>query len=810
MASLVRQTLTACAILVLASSAWSVELFVDRKHAQATDLLVNSPGTEALPFKTIQAAVEKAQPGDTIWVKAGDYEERVVLNKQATAARPIVLSAWKDDRVRIGYQPRPLPIRGAGFQPASQESAGKMPGFQPASQESAGKMPAPPGGEWQPIPGSKSWQIRLTQDVPEDFLVLLDGKAILTWPQDGPPKDEKVNWASYRRSDRTLMFNANGRNPAQLGRFEYGRRPHQLTFMSIEPPATWWIVRRLEFSWIGVGVYLCGDNCVVEDCFFTHCYRGGMFIHGRTNIVRRCNFYRCGNGMHASGAGVGHILEDNLIVECSLAAEDDILPLDIPGCVPEGYGPTCFKGNMLAMLFMHNIVADNPGPGWYADCPGVQSSRVIGNAFWDNRGGGIYNEAMVNDSMTQGNVFYRNGIGSSVATRWNLVENLFFEGGIFWNNLDLNPMRDGYMLLRRNAFINVPQGYLCGYASGWAQYAWPEVFRNCIVDRNRIWLPQGGVLINDGGAKKLRTLDEVRKEFKWELNGEVLPYDKEQDTVESVAKAMGGSVVTFRIPWGKHSADARPMLSNAQVNTPWPGAVLSTDTSSMPCYFWRVADGNYEVAPLTGEWARRSHHDEWLTAGGGEGTGETKGCRWYCDAEAKFPADIEQKTPCRKGHLQEWCWRMAYTEGNFWLVMEGLHPDKMLPQGVGYWTPCLGAAYSRKGARVTVSLRMRGQNLVSTDKGSPAVWLQFTNETGQHRQRVFLVGRDDQGRLQRPELTQGSYGWTEVKQAITAPEDAVRMALFLGLTPCKGRVNFDDIQITTASEGAVRSAGLGP
>ena len=31
--------------------------------------------------------------------------------------------------------------------------------------------------------------------------------------------------------------------------------------------------------------------------------------------------------------------------------------------------------------------------------------------------------------------------------RWNLIDNLFFEGGVSWNNLDNNPMRDGYMLL---------------------------------------------------------------------------------------------------------------------------------------------------------------------------------------------------------------------------------------------------------------------------------------------------------------------------------------------------------------------------
>jgi hypothetical protein len=736
------------------------ELFVDQKHAAASD---RNPGTEDKPFQRIQAGVDAAQPGDTIWVKAGDYEDRIVLAKSATAARPIVLSAWQDDRVRIGYQPRPLPTN----------------------------------GDWQPIANSKSFQTKLTQDVPEDFLVLLDGKAILTWMQDTPPKDDKLNWASYRKSDRTLMFNAGGKHPDQAGKFEFGRRPSSLTFMSIEAPASWWVVRRFEFSWIGVGVYLCGDNCVVEECFFTHCYRGGMFLHGRTDIVRRCNFYRCGNGIHGSGPGVGHILEDNLIVECSLKAEDDILPLDIPGCVPEGYGPTCFKGNMLSMLFMHNILSDNPWAGWYADCPGVQSSRVIGNAFWDNPGGGIYNEAMVNDSMTQGNVFYRNGIGSSVATRWNLVDNLFFEGGIFWNNLDINPMRDGYMLLRRNAFINPPHGYLTGFASGWGQYAWPEVFRNCLVDRNRIWLAKDGLLINEGGARKYKTLDEVRKEFRWELNGEVFPYNKDQDTVESVAQAMGGRVATFRIPWGKHSHEARPLLASARGNCPWPGAVLSTDTSSVPCYFWRIADGNYRADPLLGGYASFAYHDYWLAGGGGANTGENNGCRWYSDAEGKFPADLEEKTPCRKGHLQEWGWKMCYTTADFWLVMEGLKPDKMLPQGVGYWTPYLGAA---PGAKVTVALQMRGKELVSTDKGAPAVWLQFTNETGQKRQRVFLVGTDDEGRGHRPELTTGSYGWTEVKDTIVAPAAAVRMALFMGLRPCKGIVNFDDVRITTASE----------
>ena len=330
-------------------------------------------------------------------------------------------------------------------------------------------------------------------------------------------------------------------------------------------------------------MYLCGDNCTVEDCFFTHCYRGGIFIHGRMETVRRCNFYRCGNGMHGSGPGVAHILEDNLIVECSLRAEDDILPLDIPGCSPEGYGPTCFKGNNLSMLFLHNIMAENEGSGWYADCPNVQGCRVIGNAFWDNPGGGIYNEALVFDTMTQGNVFYRNGISSSVATRWNVIDNLFFESRVAWNNLDINPCRDSYMLLRGNAFVNPKYGYLADFASGWAQTAFPEVFHNCMVDHNRIWAGKDAVLINDAGeGKNYKTLDAIRKEFKWEFHGQVQPYEAARDTVQAVAKAMGGSVATFRIPWGAHHREARPMLSDAAVCGRWPGAVRSVDTGSLP------------------------------------------------------------------------------------------------------------------------------------------------------------------------------------------------------------------------------------
>ena len=108
-------------------------------------------------------------------------------------------------------------------------------------------------------------------------------------------------------------------------------------------------------------------------------------------------------------------------------------------------------------------------------------------------------------------------------------------------------------------------------------------------------------------------------------------------------------------------------------------------------------------------------------------------------------------------------------------------------------------------------MKIRGKDLEWSEKGSPAVWLEFTNETGQKRQRAFVVGRDEQGTMHHEEFTKGNYDWKEVKETITAPEGAIRMALFFGVLPCKGQLNFDDINIKTASApGVIRREILGP
>lgn len=124
----------------------------------------------------------------------------------------------------------------------------------------------------------------------------------------------------------------------------------------------------------------------------------------------------------------------------------------------------------------------------------------------------------------------------------------------------------------------------------------------------------------------------------------------------------------------------------------------------------------------------------------------------------------------------------------------GVKPEDMPVSGACWWTPWMAACPE---AKTTISFKMYGKNIEATDKATPIVYVQFTSATGRQRTRTYLVGHGADGTLHRPELTQGTFGWTEVKKVVTAPQTAERMAVALGILPCKGEVGFDDIDIKT-------------
>ena len=87
-------------LVLAASSIQAAEFHV------APDGNDTNPGTKARPFATIQAAVNKLQPGDTCLIRAGVYRETVTFPRSGTADKPITLKPYGNERVTVsGCEP---------------------------------------------------------------------------------------------------------------------------------------------------------------------------------------------------------------------------------------------------------------------------------------------------------------------------------------------------------------------------------------------------------------------------------------------------------------------------------------------------------------------------------------------------------------------------------------------------------------------------------------------------------------------------------------------------------------------------------
>ena len=453
----------------------------------------------------------------------------------------------------------------------------------------------------------------------------------------------------------------------------------------------------------------------------------------------------------------------------------------------EGGGPVSFKGGpRTGGIFRYNIVADSTAGIWW-DCGGT-GLRIIGNAFWSNRAGsGIYNEWGVNDTLVIGNYFYRTAMSSSWSTRMTVTDNFFDNirgGGVSWANRDPWPLRFGFMTLRGNAFTGIHMAYIGGENRG-QDGLWPEAFPSAFVDFNRVRLNPDASVLRHGSLTRIKTLEELQGRFGWELHGEVKKCAPKDNDL--TPEAMGGSTVTFRLPWGPRAHLARPILADARIDGRWP-AVPEYAGGRFPGFFWRAADGDYDECTFNGSYPDITSDALWHPdCSSGYDLGVNRGASWYVGGEDRY---VDPKmTIERPSNRAEW------TSGNRWLTMVGVKPEDMPASGACWWTPWLAAC---PGAKTTVSFKMYGKNVEASERATPVVYVQFTSATGRQRTRAYLVGQGADGKPKHPELATGTFPWTEVKEVVTAPESAVRMAVALGILPCKGEVGFDDIDIKTA------------
>ena len=87
---------------------------VDQAGAGAAD---TNPGTEEKPWKTIQHAADAAKPGDTVYVMAGKYDERVKIKTGGAEGKPVTFQAMpRRSAIVAGFDLEGSYIRVEGFE----------------------------------------------------------------------------------------------------------------------------------------------------------------------------------------------------------------------------------------------------------------------------------------------------------------------------------------------------------------------------------------------------------------------------------------------------------------------------------------------------------------------------------------------------------------------------------------------------------------------------------------------------------------------------------------------------------------------
>ncbi|MDH4238078.1 MAG: DUF1565 domain-containing protein, partial [Phycisphaerae bacterium] len=87
---------------------------VDKAAPGAAD---TNPGTEQMSFKTVQHAADVAKSGDTVYVMAGKYDERVKVKAGGTEGRPVAFVATPRRSATVaGFDMEASYIRVEGFE----------------------------------------------------------------------------------------------------------------------------------------------------------------------------------------------------------------------------------------------------------------------------------------------------------------------------------------------------------------------------------------------------------------------------------------------------------------------------------------------------------------------------------------------------------------------------------------------------------------------------------------------------------------------------------------------------------------------
>ena len=396
------------AVLGLAGPAMAKDLIVDGNNPAATN---SNPGTLEAPFKTIQAAMDRAEAGDSVLVRAGVYRESVTIKKSGTyhgggaithwdpqPPKWITLEAYRDEKAVLDGSSE---IAAAAWKLAEGcRNVYVAPFVKTGSNQQlqtvfAGGVPIPPALVKNPDPN------------------MPDQPMLAARPGD---KSEDQGWF-YDRANGLLYVNLGDRTPGKdaqvsVSQLDTGVDAARQSFVRI---------RKLEirgFNGNGITVYN-GHEFMVEDNYVHLCAVGAFGNPSGPGVIRRNIFTDLtGPGLVFGGAC-------GTVIECNVIKRWHINPYR-----NNNYSCALMCNACFGLVVRYNVITENVRPdigGPWPDCASTGIS-MYGNSIYRLKGHGFYIEAGVLGTVLRWNSIFE--VDSGITFRANCA-NVAFQNYVF-------------------------------------------------------------------------------------------------------------------------------------------------------------------------------------------------------------------------------------------------------------------------------------------------------------------------------------------------------------------------------------------
>lgn len=332
-----------------------------------------NPGSEGAPFRTIQKAADIVQPGDTVLVLEGVYDERVIVTRSGDLAARIEFGSYQTDRVTVT---RGFELRGSHYV--------TLRGF---------KVTAAPSSGGFLIYGGSHNEIR-------DCEVTGSGAGFINKPTETTDAARNV----FVRVRATGLPQA----ALVLGRYHLSSWPPDKVFQS-----TGVVVRDSEFAYSasagGQNAYISGSHLLIENNEFHHNglpdsqdvihgdFEGSTFRGNHIHDVLKTPFH---NDLFQAVRSVRNVFEGNTFHGAS--------SIDF-----QGLFLMAFDGDIRENRIENNVFYDAgssalklKGGGRYA----IIGNRISNNVFYSSSvtlKGSDFSEGPPINTVVSNNVFYQ-------------------------------------------------------------------------------------------------------------------------------------------------------------------------------------------------------------------------------------------------------------------------------------------------------------------------------------------------------------------------------------------------------------------